>query len=124
MTSAQMSRLQPTSPKAGDLDATNGMKIMMHKIAMVLAAAAVVTTGSASTASARGGGGGGHGFGGGGGFSHGFVGPGYGPGHGFGHDSKFVSRFHVYGVAGAPYGDGCYARVLTPWGWRWRYACY
>ena len=37
----------------------------------------------------------------------------------------FGPRFAFVG-AGFPYGyyDDCYARVWTPWGWRWRYVCY
>jgi hypothetical protein len=37
----------------------------------------------------------------------------------------FGPRFAFFG-AGYPYGyyDGCYSRVWTPWGWRWRYVCY
>jgi hypothetical protein len=101
---------------------------------MVLAAVAAVTAGSASTASARFGGGGHFGggahFGGGGGhfghFGGGFGHPGFAH---FGHDRfvghRFGPRFGVFGV-GYPYGygDGCYSRVWTPWGWRWQYVCY
>jgi hypothetical protein len=39
----------------------------------------------------------------------------------------FRHRFAFIG-AGVPYGysyyDDCYVRVWTPWGFRWRYACY
>jgi len=144
--------------------ATNGVDIMMRKIAIALAAVAVVTAGSTLSASAMHGGhgggfGGGHGggFGGGhfgghfGGFGHpGMAGPGAFGGrpamfHGnhfignrfafnrfafrdrdrFFHHRFFRHRFAFLG-AGFPYGsyDGCYSRVWTPWGWRWRYVCY
>jgi len=43
----------------------------------------------------------------------------------FRHHRFFRNRFAFFGV-GFPYGyyDDCYARVWTPWGWRWRYVCY
>jgi hypothetical protein len=43
----------------------------------------------------------------------------------FFHHRFFRNRFAFFGV-GYPYGyaDGCYSRVWTPWGWRWRYVCY
>jgi hypothetical protein len=132
--------------------ATDGVNIMMRKIAIALAAVAVVTAGSTLSASAMHGGhgggfGGGHfgGFGGGhfgghfGGFGHPHM---AGPAmiHGnhfvgnrfafrdrgrFFHHRFFRNRFAFLGV-GFPYGyyDSCYTRVWTPWGWRWRYACY
>src|SRR5713226_4625232 len=143
-----------TFAKAGVHLATNGVNIMMRKIAMALAAVAVVTAGSTLSASAMHGGGGGHGGGFGGGHFGGFGGGHFG-GHfgGFGHPGMarpavfhsdhfgnrfafrdrdrffhhrfFRHRFAFFG-AGFPYGydDGCYARVWTPWGWRWRYVCY
>jgi hypothetical protein len=113
---------------------------MIRKIAMVLVAVAAVTAGSASTAAAR------HGMGGGmgGGFSHSSMGGSFGhsfSGGGFSHfdhdrfgrfdhdrfgHHRFGNRFGVFGVGGYPYGygDGCYSRVWTPWGWRLRYVCY
>jgi hypothetical protein len=41
----------------------------------------------------------------------------------FFHHRFFGPRFAFVGY---PYGyyDGCYSRVWTPWGWRWRYVCY
>ena len=49
----------------------------------------------------------------------------------FGHHFAFRHhRFHNrFFFAGAPfayasYYDGCYARVWTPWGWRWTNVCY
>ena len=121
---------------------------MVRKIAMALAAVAVVTAGSTLSASAMHGGGfggghfGGHfgGFGWGhfGGFGHpGMSGPAFHSNHFVGnrfafrdrdrffHHRFFRNRFAFFGV-GYPYGyaDGCYTRVWTPWGWRWRYVCY
>jgi hypothetical protein len=106
------------------------VNIMICKIVIVLAAVAAVTAGSASTAEARMSGGFGHGFHSGGGFHSfggGFAHPGF---HHFGHDRFFVHhrfgpRFGFFG-GGYPYGygDGCYTRVWSPWGWRWQYACY
>jgi hypothetical protein len=123
--------------------ATNGVNIMIRKVMMALAAVAVVTVGSASTAAAfRGGFGGGHmggaHFGGahfGGAHFSGMGHPGMAfRGHPFvgSHFARFDHRFfrHRFGhrfffAGGFPYGyDSCYARVWTPWGWRWRYVCY
>jgi len=125
----------------GCITQRTGVNIMMRKVMMALAAVAVVTVGSASTAAAfRGGFGGGH-MGGahfsGSHFSsfgrpgmafsgHPFVGRHFDR---FGHDRFFRHRFghrFVFLGAGFPYGyyDNCYARVWTPWGWRWRYVCY
>jgi hypothetical protein len=117
---------------------------------IALAAVAVVTVGSASTATARFGG---HmGMGGGPHFSGGMGGgPHFSSAHvtGMGHPGmafsshpfigrhftrfdhdRFFFRHHRFGhrfffVGGFPYGyyDSCYARVWTPWGWRWRYVC-
>src|SRR6266853_2104057 len=149
-----------TFAKAGVHLATNGVNIMMRKIAMALAAVAVVTAGSTLSASAMHGGGGGHGggfggghgggFGGGhfGGFGHpGMAGPAFHSNHFVGnrfgfrdrdrffdhrfafrdrdrffHHRFFRNRFAFFG-GGYPYGyaNGCYTRVWTPWGWRWRY---
>ena len=43
----------------------------------------------------------------------------------FFHHRFLRHRFAFLGV-GFPYGynDGCYTRVWTPWGWRWRNVCY
>jgi hypothetical protein len=115
---------------------------MVREIAIALAAVAVVTAGSTLSASAMHGGGHGGGFGGGhfggghfGGFGHpGMAHPATFHGHHFAFRDRdrfffrhrfFADRFAFVGV-GFPYGyyDGCYARVWTPWGWRWRYVCY
>jgi hypothetical protein len=116
---------------------------MMRKMATTLAAAAVVIGGSTLSAGAMRGGGGGMGHGGFGvGLGHaamarpgGFGGfaavhpMGMRGGHvvvgnRFHFGRRFVrNRFAFVGV-GLPYYDDCYARVWTPWGWRWRYVCY
>jgi hypothetical protein len=119
---------------------------LMRNMAIALAAAALVTVGSTSSASAMRGGGMGHGGMGHGGFAGG-VGHvamarpgGFGGfaavhpmgvrsghvvvGNRFHFRHRFVrNRFAFVGV-GLPYYDDCYARVWTPWGWRWRYVCY
>jgi hypothetical protein len=115
--------------------ATNGVNIMIRKVVMALAAVAMVTAGHASTALARGGFGGGH-FGG-GGHIGGFARPGVAfhgnhfVGRPFVHDRfghfrhRFGQRFAVFpGGYYGDYGDSCYGRVWTPWGWRWQYVCY
>jgi hypothetical protein len=44
----------------------------------------------------------------------------------FRHGRRF-NNFAFFAGFGWPYFygyDSCYARVWTPWGWRWRYVCY
>jgi hypothetical protein len=103
---------------------------MIRKVMIALAAAALVTAGSTLTASAHGGGGG-HGGGMGGhmgGFSHpGMAGNRFDHGRFANHRffrHRFGNRFFIGGFPYWYYGDGCYTRVWTRWGWRWQYACY
>jgi hypothetical protein len=51
----------------------------------------------------------------------------------FAHNRPFFFRHHFHNrfffAAGFPYAygyydDGCWTRVWTPWGWRWRSVCY
>jgi hypothetical protein len=44
----------------------------------------------------------------------------------FRHDSRFRHHRRFFFVGGPYYGydDGCWVRVWTRWGWRWRSICY
>jgi hypothetical protein len=97
---------------------------MMRKMVIALAAGAVVIAGSTFGASARGMGHGGSG----GGLSRAAFAHTGGTAHG--NRLDFRHRFHrnrfaFFGV-GVPYryDDGCYTRILTPYGRRWRSVCY
>jgi hypothetical protein len=111
-----------------------GDSIMLRYIAIALAAA-VVTCAAPTSVSAHGGHGGGS-FAGGhagsfsGGHSFAFSGShaafgNHVAGRGFVFHHGFHRRFFFVGGPGIyADDDGCYVRVWTHWGWRWRNVCY
>jgi hypothetical protein len=112
---------------------------MVRKLVMALIAVTAVTAGSTLSAAAMHGGGMGHAGFGGAGFGHAAFGHpgGFGAGaHSFGFRGDrfafrdrfdrrpfFRSRFAFIGGP-FPYGDDCYTRVWTRWGWRLVPLCY